>query len=143
MNAGTRADHNAFCLTEEWELVRDAQGRPVRHHVTYELGLPDGRVLRTRVSRPVNKTTYGPTLWRAILREQLDVSEGEFWACVKNKQLPPRGQPNDATPETTLPAGLVHQLIHVASVPEDDVKNLTLEQALDIMAQHWSTPALE
>lgn len=50
MNAGTRADHNQFCLTEGWELVRGAQGRPVRHHVIYERDLPDLQILRTPVS---------------------------------------------------------------------------------------------
>lgn len=129
----------------KWELVRDAKGRPVGHHITYELKLHDGRVLRTRVSRPANKTTYGPGLWKAILSKQLDVTEVEFWAGVKHRhrhrQRPERGQPQVDTAEATLPAGLVHQLIHVARVPEDEVKKLTLEQAVAVMAEHWSTPA--
>lgn len=140
MNAGTRADHNQFCLNEEWELVRDAQGRPVRHHITYELALPDGNTLRTRVSRPANKTVYGPSLWKTILRDQLDVTEAEFWACVKEGQLPNRGQSDDEIPEAALPAGLVYQLIHVAQVPEAEVKTLTLEQAMAVMTEHWSKP---
>lgn len=49
----TRKDHESFCRTEAWELVRDAQGRSTSHHVTYKLPLHDGRILRTRTSRPV------------------------------------------------------------------------------------------
>lgn len=143
MNAGTRVDHNQFCLNEEWELVRDARGRAVGHHVTYELPLRDGNIQRTRISHPVNKQTYGPRLWKTILRDQLEVTEEEFWACVKDKQLPDRGQDEDETPEEALPAGLVYQLIHVAGVPEDEVKTMTLEQAVARMTAHWSKPKPE
>ena len=51
----TRQDHEKFCGAEGWGLVRDARGRTGTHHVTYELGLPDGRVLRTRISHPVDR----------------------------------------------------------------------------------------
>lgn len=68
------------------------------------------------------------------------MTEDEFWACVKGKQLPSRGHSPDETPDTTLPAGLVYQLIHVVRVPEDDVKHLTLEQAMAAMTEHWSKP---
>lgn len=78
----SRKDHDAFCRHEEWERVRDAVGRKGTHHVTYELNLPDGRVLRTRVSRPVDRSDYGPNLWGHILRDQLEVDEATFWACA-------------------------------------------------------------
>ncbi len=140
MNAGSRADHNKFCLIEKWTLLLDARGRGVGHHVTYELALDDGRILRTRVSRPVDTTTYGPGLWKAILRDQLDVTEGQFWACVQDKQVPDRGQASVETTVRAMPAGLLYQLIHIAHVPENQAKTLTLEQALAIMTAHWSKP---
>ena len=90
MNIGTRVGHNTFCVNEEWALVRDARGRDVMHHITYELNLPDGRILRTRISQPLKKENYGADLWRAILREQLCVAEDESWACVSNKTKPDR-----------------------------------------------------
>lgn len=140
MSPGTRATHNQFCLAEKWEAVRNARGGKVTHHITYELPLLDGRRLRTRVSRPADNTTYGPSLWKAILRDQLEVTEGEFWACVKDKQLPNRGQVAEPTSGSSLPAGLVYQLIHVARIPEAEVKGLTLDQANAVMAEHWSRP---
>lgn len=140
MNPGTRADHDQFCRNEGWELVRDARGRAVAHHVTYELALNDGSILRTRISRPVNKKAYGVHLWKAILREQLVVTEDEFWACVNDRVLPDRGQADQTVPDEALPASLVHQLIHVARVPEDVVKTMSLEQAVARMTEHWSHP---
>lgn len=88
MNAGNRTDHNQFCVNDQWEKARDARGREVGHHVTCELALPDGRILRTRISRPLKKETYGPTLWKTILRDQLEVTEDDFWACVKDEFAP-------------------------------------------------------
>ena len=140
MSPGSRVDHNTFCATEGWATVRDARGRTVRHHVTYELPVPDGRVLRTRISRPVNTTTYGPRLWSMILRDQLDVTENEFWACVRNELTPDRGHATIAVPEGALPAQLVWQLVHQAGVPEDAVMRMTLKEAVVAMTAYWSTP---
>jgi len=141
VNTGTRADHNQFCLTEGWESVRNARGGRVGHHITYELALADGRRLRTRVSRPANNTTYGPSLWKAILRDQLEVTEDEFWSCVKDDLLPSRGEEApEAVSAGSLPAGLVYQLIHVAHIPEDQVKAMSLDEAVARISAHWSSP---
>jgi hypothetical protein len=137
---GSRRDHNRFCQVEGWDEVRNARGTPVGHHLTYELTLPDGRMLRTRVSRPADNTTYGPSLWKTILTDQLDVTEAEFWACVSDRKVPQRGQPTDETPAHALPAGLVHQLIHAAGIPEAEVATMTLQRALEVMNEHWSQP---
>ena len=88
-----RENHDRFCRAEKWERVRDARGRTGTHHVTYELTLHDGRILRTRISHPVDRTAYGAAMWRHILRDQLDVTEDEFWACAQHGELPDRGAP--------------------------------------------------
>jgi len=85
--------HDAFCKIEGWEQVRDAQGRTGTHHVIYELQLHDGRILRTRVSHPVNRDTYGASLWSHILPDQLEVDQATFWACVQEGKKPDRGAP--------------------------------------------------
>ena len=88
-----RADHDRFCQVEGWRRVRDARGRTDTHHITYELELPDGRTLRTPVSHPPDRTDYGPSLFAHILRDQLAVTEKEFWACVRDGTVPNRGGP--------------------------------------------------
>jgi len=132
----TRNDHDRFCRTEGWRRIRDARGRASTHHVTYELDLPDGRVLRTRISHPVDRSGYGPGLWSHILRDQLDVSEEEFWSCVKNEIKPDRGIP--ATPDRALPAELVHLLIHRVGLPEAEVAAMGKEEAVARIQKFWS-----
>lgn len=136
--AGSRRDHNRFCQVEGWAEVRNARGQKVRHHITYELELPDGTVLRTRISHPANNSTYGPNLWSTILEHQLCVTEEAFWSCVNDKWLPDRGAGPVEPPANALPAQLVFQLIHDAKVPERQVAAMTLDRAMEVMNAYWS-----
>jgi hypothetical protein len=132
----SRADHVRFCHVEGWSQVRRARGTATSHHETYELGLLDGRVLRTRISRPVNRDTYGSSMAQHILRDQLEVSRDEFWRCVREEIKPDRGLPE--APTEALPADLAYLLIHRVGMPERQVAGLTKEQALKILTEYWS-----
>lgn len=135
--APTREAHVAFCKTEGWQPVRDARGQVGTHHVTYELQLHDGRILRTRISHPVNRGTYGLSMWRHILRDQLDVDQATFWACVQDGEQPDRGAP--APPPGALPADLVHLLLTQVRLSEADVAAMSKEEAIGRMQQYWSS----
>ena len=117
-------------------MVRDSRGRTGTHHLTYELDLPDGRALRTRVSHPPDRTDYGPSIWSHILRDQLAVSEAEFWACVRTADKPDRGVPS--APAEALPGELVYLLIHRVGVAEEEVARLSREQAIERLNAYWS-----
>ncbi len=52
-----RKDHERFVE------VRAGVVREVDHHVTYELDVPSGGDVTTRISHPVDRTDYGPSLW--------------------------------------------------------------------------------
>ena len=131
----TRWDHEQFCLNEGWDRVRDARGRTGTHHVTHELALADGRVLRTRVSHPVDRSGYGRSLWAHILRDQLQVSEDEFWACAKNGVKPDRGIPQP--PPEALPAEVVHLLITRVRLGEDEVRAMSKDEAIARLQRFW------
>lgn len=131
----TRADHEKFCKVEGWTTVRNARGKKTNHHATYEMPLPDGSILRTRVSHPVDRSDYGPELWSHILRDQLKVTEDEFWDCVDNGVIPSRGAPH--APSHSLPAELVYQLVVKFRVPEADVAALDKERALSLLQTFW------
>jgi len=134
---GTRDDHETFCRNEEWQPVHNAKGQKVRHHATYELALYDGRILRTRISRPVDRSTYGPSLWGEILKNQLEVAPGEFWGCVKDGILPDRGVPE--APTSSLPLELVIQLTKTAKIPEATVAAMSKEEAIKAMNDFWTS----
>ncbi|NQW90945.1 hypothetical protein EDF31_102294 [Curtobacterium sp. PhB142] len=121
--APNREHHDTFCTTERWTLVRGATGQPVRHHRTYELVLWDARVLRTRISKPVDRSTYGARMWAHVLRHQLQVDAPAFWRCVDDGTLPDRGSPVHPAPANALPLYLVRAL-HDLGVPESEILDL-------------------
>jgi hypothetical protein len=133
----TRTDHQKFCVTEGWDRVRDAQGRTGTLHVTFELALPDGRTLRTRISHPVDRSDYGKSMWAHILRDQLDVEEDAFWACVGGGQLPERGGAPAVSTES-IPAGVVSILLREVGLTEAEVAAMTRDQAIARVNQHWT-----
>lgn len=120
---------------EHWELVVNARGKPVRHHATYRLVLADGRILRTRISRPVGRTTYSASIWNHNLQDQLMVGDDEFWACVEDGVLPGRGAA--PAPVSALPLALVWQLTHTVGIDEAVVARMTKEQAVQAINNYW------
>lgn len=132
----TRKDHDTCCRVEEWRPVRDARGRTGTHHVTYELALPDGRILRTRISHPVDRSSYGRGMWNHILRDQLHVEESDFWRCVKDAIKPDRGVP--ATPAEALPADLVHLLISRVGLDEVQIAAMSKDEAVARVQEYWT-----
>ncbi|TFD52931.1 cytotoxic translational repressor of toxin-antitoxin stability system [Cryobacterium frigoriphilum] len=132
--AATREDHDDFCVAEKWQLVRGASGQPVRHHRTYELALWDGQILRTRISRPVDRSTYSAGMWTHILRTQLAVDAEAFWACVRDKKLPDRGAPETVTQKEPLPLYLVRALSELG-VKESESLALTAAQAAQLLSE--------
>ena len=136
----SRRQHKQFCDIEGWDTVRNARGKQVSHHITYELALDDGRILRTRISRPANNDTYGPSLWTAILRDQLDATEDAFWDCVERQVLPPRPGRADFPAPAGLPASLVHQLKTALGLNDADIAVLSKDEAVARMTAFWSQP---
>ena len=134
--APTRADHQRFCVTEGWREVRDARGSTGTHHIVYELELSDGRVLRTRISHPPGRENYGASIWKHILRDQLGISEAEFWACAKDGIKPQRG--GIELPKEALPLEVVSILINRVGLPEVEVAQMGRDEAIARLNQYWA-----
>ncbi|MEI7717157.1 MAG: cytotoxic translational repressor of toxin-antitoxin stability system [Mycobacterium sp.] len=135
--APTRADHDKFCQIEGWTRVRDATGRAGTHHITYELELPDGRILRTRVSHPPSRTTYGPRMWSHILRDQLQVDEATFWAAIRDGVKPPRTS-TVSDPAASLPAEVAFLLVNRVGLTRDQLAGMTRAEAIERLNRFWA-----
>lgn len=120
-------------------MVRNARGKTSGHHaVTYKYWLPDGRILRTRISHPPDSSTYGANVWSHILRDQLDVDEETFWACARGGVKPDRGQPE--APPGALPADLAHLLVTRLRLSSTEIAQMSREDAIARMQEYWSQP---
>jgi hypothetical protein len=128
-----RAVHKQFVTAEGWDEVES------RHHDTYELVLPNGDVLRTRISRPPSKKhTYGKAMWSHILRDQLAVTAAEFWACVNDGELPDRGADYSA-PADAIPLDVVRLLIDRVGLTEQQIKGMSADEAIARLNRFWTT----
>lgn len=133
--APTRKDHEAFCKAEGWKLQKNARS-VTDDHVIYELELPDGRILRTRISHPVNRSGYGAAMWAHILRDQLDIDAATFWACVQGKALPKRGV--QELPTGALPAEVAYLLRERVGLTDAEIAELTRDEAIARLQRYWA-----
>ena len=83
--------------------------------------------------------TSGSSLWRHILREQIDVSEAEFWACVKDGVKPRRGR--SEAPKDAIPLEVAQLLIHKVGLSEAELAELTHDEAIARLNKYRTEPA--
>lgn len=120
---------------EEPSLARGR--RRTGDHRRYRKELPDGSILRTRLSHALGDE-IGVDLFKHILRDQLRVDEARFWAVVRGQVQPSIDPPPPRS--DTIPGWLVQRLLFTAGVPEAEVRSLTAEQALERWNAFKATP---
>jgi len=136
---GNKKSHQVFCRNDEWHLVHNAKGGVVGHHQTWELPLSDGRILRTRISRPVDNTDYGPKMWCEILKNHLEVDEAQFWACVDDRLRPARTAETVPIPnKEPIPLGVAEKLIRLLHLTPQEIESMTKAQAIALLNQFWA-----
>ncbi|MDI3481243.1 MAG: hypothetical protein PWQ97_898 [Tepidanaerobacteraceae bacterium] len=69
-------DLKRYCDNNGWVMVKNTD------HFYYEKVLSDGTLLRTKISRALQKEIPG-NLWKKILKLQLKIQENEFWSSIK------------------------------------------------------------
>lgn len=117
--APTREHHDDVCTTEDLTVVRGVTGRPVKPHRTYELALWDGRILRTRISKPIDSTTYGARMWAHILRQQLTVSQDEFLGLRSPLDEARPSRPRQVASRAALPLHMYRLLVQIGATDEE------------------------
>lgn len=135
----TFRDLEAYLERDGWidEPSLSRGRRRTGDHRRYAKELPDGTILRTKVSHALGDE-IGTDHFKHILRAQLRVDEARFWSVVRGRVAQADGAPPPAS--ATVPAWLVERLIFAAGIPEDQVRRLTLEKALELWASFKSKP---
>lgn len=127
----TFGDLRGFCAIDGWEQTKTVK-KKTGDHFRYRKVLEDGTILRTRASHG-NDEIADPGLWARIWRHQLGLeSEDRFWEALKSGEPVPRAKAAPGPPQKeTLPAWLYRELVMLAGVPEAELAELTLEEAIE------------
>lgn len=120
-----------FVETERWTAKGRARrpGATGDHH-RYTLVLATGEVLTVRISHGTGQYDDAKLI-AAICRDQLRVTEEDFWRCVERGVLPPRPQP-PAPPVTgpVLDAKLVRNLLRRVGLSQAEIATMSKAQAV-------------
>jgi len=120
-------DVRAFCRVDGWTLKADAPGRVTRKHEVWSKALADGMVLRAVVSK--GRGEYSPQMMSWIVKQELQVTEREFWAAVRDGVAPARPEAEPPRPRNALlPLSLVRALEAAGYTPHD-LRGLTRDEA--------------
>ena len=127
----------AFCRIDGWEEV--SGGRSPDHRY-YRLVLDDGAVLETRVSHS-SKKTMSQGRWRAILRDQLGVSDEDFWKSLRDKKPVerPSRHPLEAEIEQ-IPLWAAELLTARLGMSLADIARLGRDRAIELARESWAKP---
>ena len=132
MRTPTWGEIARFCRIDGWRESRRTG------HVFFEKVLADGTVLRTHRSFSGGKT-MSPGRFKAILRNQLQVTETDFWTALEKEE--PVARPSEQQKEeATLPAYLVRVLKDELHLSEPEIGELSLEEAQRLVHERWSQP---
>lgn len=130
MRTPTWGEIERFCRIDGWQASRRTD------HVFFEKTLADGTVLRTHRSFAGSKT-MSLGRFKAILRNQLRVSEEDFWRALETGEPVVRpSEPLEAEPG--LPAWLVRVLTMELRLSESEIAELTSAEAERLVYEHWS-----
>lgn len=137
MRTPTWKQLDRFCKVEGWYDRETARGRPTGDHKRYGLRLPNGTVLTTKVSHGVGQVDA--RLFKHILRDQLHVTEREFWAAVDTGVAPIRDPAPTPPQGNRLPARLVEPLSRLG-ISDDRLRDLSVEQAEALLREERRKP---
>ena len=131
--------------TPSWDEFRDflrhddwTEDRATGHNF-FEKTLPDGELLRTHASRSGSKT-MSPGRFKAILSDQLLLSEAEFWEVLRTKSSAARPSPAPEPNPMSLPLWLAFALEREAGLSRGEIEDLDAEEGRRLLVEARSKP---
>lgn len=133
MRTPTWDEFREFLKRDEWEEDR-ATG-----HDFFEKALPDGEILRTHAPRSGSKT-MSPGLFKAILSDQLRLSEAEFREVLRTKRPALRPSPAPELAPRSLPLWLARSLEREVRLTREQIAELDEDAARRLLVEARSRP---
>ncbi|MGH2969600.1 MAG: hypothetical protein ACRDK0_11125 [Solirubrobacteraceae bacterium] len=128
-------DIERFCRIDGWQQDTSVGGSRQRH-IRYEKQVTGQAALRTQVSHD-RSSTPSPGRWKAILRNQLKITEEQFWEALRS------GDPVDRTPPPPPPTPTpvvdwVREGLRRAGLRDEQIDALEDVEAQQELYRLWS-----
>lgn len=121
-------EFRAFLRYDQWKEDR-ATG-----HDFFEKIVPDGEILRTHASRSGLKS-MSPGRFKAILSDQLLLSEAEFWEVLRTRNPAPRPSAAPEPAPESLPLWLARALEREAGLTREQIAELDEAEARRLLLE--------
>lgn len=125
-------------IVEFLKLDRWTEDRTTGHDF-FEKTLPNGEILQTHASRSGNRTISAGR-FKAILSDQLRVSEGEFWEVLRTRRPATRPSPVPEPPPASLPLWLALALEREVRLSRGQIADLDETDAQTLLQEARSKP---
>ena len=122
-----------FLKSDRW-----AEDRSTGHDF-FEKVLPNGEILHTHSSRSGGKT-ISPGRFKAILSDQLRVTEAEFWETLRTRTPAGRPSPSPELPPASLPLWIVEALAREVGLIPAQIGGLGENEARALIEDVRSRP---
>lgn len=122
-----------FLKADGWTMIRKTG------HAFYQKVLPDGEVLETRASWS-GKKTMSPGRFKAILSDQLEVDQQQFWDVLRSGRPAPRPAPAVEPEPRSIPKWLDQALRRELGFGDDDLEGLGEHDARALLDEARSRP---
>lgn len=139
MSVPSFGDIERFCKIDGWQR-QTGVGGPRQRHIRFEKPLPDEPALRTQISHD-RSSTPSAGRWKAILRNQLKVTEEQFWEALRTR-TPVDRTPPPPPPEPIPVDDWVREGLRRTGMTDTQIDDLDAEQAQQELYRRWSGGAL-
>jgi hypothetical protein len=139
-DAPTWGEIEKFLQLDGWRrLPASSRGGPSEKHIFFEKLLDSGELLQTHISHS-RRGGPSPGRFGLILREQIKVSRAEFWQALASSEPVGRPAPVEEGQQVEHEAWVMTVLAGELHMTAEQIKELDIDQAKQLVMEHWSRP---
>jgi hypothetical protein len=139
-DAPTWGEIEKFLQADRWRrLPPSSRGGSSENHIFFEKLLDSGELLQTHISHS-RRGGPSPGRFGLILREQIKVSRAEFWQALSCGEPVGRPAPIEGEQQVEHEAWVMAVLAGELHMTAEQIKELDIEEAKQLVTEHWSRP---
>jgi hypothetical protein len=139
-DAPTWGEIEKFLQADGWtRLPPSSRGGSSENHIFFEKLLDSGELLQTHISHS-RRGRPSPGRFSLILRQQIKVSRAQFWEALRSGEPVARPAPVETEQGGEHEAWVLAVLAGELHMTAEQIEELEVEQARQLVLDHWGRP---